>query len=165
VVAALLVSLSAQPAGQPDSPAAPREPGQPVVPETPPDKPAEPDEALTLLKSRKPEKIADGFRFTEGPVWHPDGFLIFSDIPADTIYRWSPDGSTMALRNPAGHPNGNALDAEGRLVTCEHDGRLTRTDAVGNTVVLVNAYEGKALHSPNDLAIASAGAIYLTDPT
>ncbi len=136
---------------------------QPDAPKTSQDLRTKPDAGAFHAPS--PEKVADGFRFTEGPVWHPEGYLVFSDIPADTVYRWSPGGEASVVRHPAGHPNGNAIDAENRLVTAEHDGRITRTDGEGKTIVLVDAYEGKALHSPNDLVIAADGTIYFTDPT
>jgi gluconolactonase len=57
----------------------------------------------------KVEKLSSGFKFTEGPLWDPRGFLLFSDIPADTIYKWTSDGKTSVFRRPAGHPNGNTL--------------------------------------------------------
>ena len=80
----------------------------------------------------KVEQVVSGFQFTEGPVWHPDGYLFFSDIPANTIYRWAP-GETEATvyRRPSNHSNGLTLDAQGSLIACEHDRRVSRTEADG----------------------------------
>lgn len=118
-----------------------------------------------LTPNTKVEKIAEGFKFTEGPVWHPDGFLLFSDIPANTIYKWQPEGKTEIFRQPSGNANGNALDPLGRLITAEHDNRrLSLTEKDGQIVTLVSHYQGKRLNSPNDLTVKSDGSIYFTDP-
>ena len=117
-----------------------------------------------ISKNSKVEKLAGGFKFTEGPVWEPSGFLLFSDIPADTIYKRTSDGKISVFRRPAGHPNGNTLDREGRLVTAEHDRRLRRTEKNGTVVTLVSRYMGKRLNSPNDVVVKSDNSIYFTDP-
>ncbi|MDJ0573225.1 MAG: galactose-1-epimerase [Pleurocapsa sp. MO_192.B19] len=111
------------------------------------------------------EKVAGGFEFTEGPLWHPDGFLLFSDIPANTIYKWQPKQETEIFRQPSGNANGNTLDKSGRLITGEHGNRrVSRTEKDGTVVTLASNYEGKRLNSPNDLAVKSDGSIYFTDP-
>lgn len=111
------------------------------------------------------EKVAGGFKFTEGPVWHPKGFLLFSDIPANTIYQWIPNKAPTIFRRPSANANGNTLDREGRLITAEHaNRRVSRTEKNGTVVTLVNQYEGKPLNSPNDLVVKSDGSIYFTDP-
>ncbi|NEP58396.1 MAG: galactose-1-epimerase [Symploca sp. SIO2G7] len=111
------------------------------------------------------EKVAGGFRFTEGPVWHPDGFLIFSDIPANTIYQWQPEQKAEIFRQPSGKANGNTLDLSKRLITAEHDNRrVSRTEPDGTIITLASHYQGKRLNSPNDLAVKSDGSIYFTDP-
>ena len=112
------------------------------------------------------EEVVTGFRFTEGPYWHPDGFLIFSDIPANTIYRWMPDSTEADVyRRPSGNSNGIAADAEGRLLLAQHGWRrIARVDSLGREMALATHYEGKRLNSPNDLAVHSDGAIYFTDP-
>jgi sugar lactone lactonase YvrE len=111
------------------------------------------------------EKIAGEFKFTEGPIWHPDEFLLFSDIPADTIYQWQPDQEVTVFRRPSGMANGNTLDRQGRLVTAEHSNRrVSRTEVEGTVVTLANEYQGKQLNSPNDLVVKSDGSIYFTDP-
>lgn len=111
------------------------------------------------------EKVAGDFEFTEGPLWHPDGFLLFSDIPANTIYKWQPEKKTEVFRQPSGNANGNTFDRSGRLITGEHGNRrVSRTEKDGTVVTLASNYEGKRLNSPNDLAVKSDGSIYFTDP-
>jgi len=105
-------------------------------------------------------------KFTEGPVWLASKkLLLFSDIPADTIFQWSTDGGKAVFRKPSHQANGNLTDAQGRLVTCEHGSRsVTRTGRNGKVVTLASTYRGKKLNSPNDLAIKSDGTIWFTDP-
>jgi gluconolactonase len=112
-------------------------------------------------------RVATGFAFLEGPVWQTaTESLIFSDIIGDTIYRWSERAGVEVFRRPSSMANGNALDREGRLLTCEHaTSRVTRTHADGSIEVLASHYDGKELNSPNDIVVASGGAIYFTDPT
>ena len=111
------------------------------------------------------EKVATGFEFTEGPLWHPDGFLLFSDIPANTIYKWQPKQETEIFRQPSGNANGNTFDRSGRLITGEHGNRrVSRTEKDGTVVTLASNYQGKQLNSPNDLVVKSDGSIYFTDP-
>ena len=127
-----------------------------------------------IAPNTKVEKIAGGFEFTEGPVWHPDGFLLFSDIPANTIYQWqsrsrrdtAPTGEEINIfRQPSGKANGNALDIAGRLVTAEHENRrLSLTKKNGQVITLASHYQGKRLNSPNDLVVKSDGSIYFSDP-
>ena len=107
------------------------------------------------------ELVAKDFMFTEGPVWMPDGTLLFSDIPADTIYRMD----KTVFRKPSGQSNGLALDTEGRLLACEHQTRrVTRTEKDGAITVLAERFEGKRLNSPNDLVMRSDGTLFFTDP-
>ncbi len=109
-------------------------------------------------------KVAGGFQFTEGPMWHPDGYLVFSDIPADTIYRLV-EGEAEVHRRPSGNSNGLAFDLEGRLLACEHGNRrVSRTLEEGRVVDVATHYEGRRLNSPNDLIVRSDGSIYFTDP-
>ncbi len=110
------------------------------------------------------EKLADGFQFTEGPVWM-DGGLLFSDIPADTIYRWEPSSGVSVFRRPSRNSNGLTLDAQGRLVCCEHGSRsVTRTEKDGSITTLASRYLGKPLNSPNDADHFLDGTLYFTDP-
>lgn len=121
---------------------------------------------LELLESTTPEEVAGGFRFTEGPVWHPDGYLLFSDIPADTIYRLDPDSGDVApWRRPSGNSNGLTFDRAGRLIACEHGNRrVSRTEADGRITALATHDGGRRLNSPNDVVVRSDGTIYFTDP-
>lgn len=110
--------------------------------------------------------VADGFMFTEGPVWHPvEAHLTFSDIPASKTFRWSEAGGLTRLRDPSNKANGNAYDRQGRLITCEHStSRLVRTEADGTLTTLADRYDGRELNSPNDVIVARDGTVYFTDP-
>lgn len=112
------------------------------------------------------ELLASGFIFTEGPVWDPEGeCLLFSDIPGDVIRRWNTGGLVEEFRRPSNNSNGLTLDAEGRLIACEHGtSRVTRTEGDGTLTVIASHYEGKELNSPNDVVVRSDGSIYFTDP-
>lgn len=117
-----------------------------------------------IVPDPRVEKVIGGFQFTEGPLWVKDR-LLFSDIPASTIYSWIPGADhAEVFRRPSGRSNGLALDGRGRLITCEHDRRLTRTEPDGTVRVLADSYGGKRLNSPNDAVVARNGAIYFTDP-
>ena len=118
----------------------------------------------TLIAPGDPERLASGFRFTEGPAWHPDGYWVFSDIPADTIYKLGTDGRVEPFRRPSGYANGNVFDTAGNLLSARHDRRVTRSRADGGEEVLAAVYGGAPLNSPNDLAIAPDGAVWFTDP-
>ncbi len=113
------------------------------------------------------ERIATGFRWAEGPVYFRDGgYLLFSDIPNNRIMRWlEEDGHLTVFRAPSNYSNGNTRDREGRLITCEHDTRrVTRTEHDGRITVLIDRFEGKPLNAPNDVVVASDGAVWFTDP-
>jgi gluconolactonase len=123
------------------------------------------------------EKLAGEFLFTEGPVWSPEGFLLFSDPNANTIYRWSDGDGLSVFRTKSGYgggdigeygqpgSNGLAFDAEGRLTINEHGNRrVTRLEKNGFVTVLADRFEGKRLNSPNDLVYRSDGSFYFTDP-
>jgi sugar lactone lactonase YvrE len=118
-----------------------------------------------LLESGQTQRLAGGFQFTEGPVWHPEGHLLFSDIPGNRIIRWLPGGQVETFREPSGNANGLTLDRQGRLIACEHGNRrVSRTEADGTVAALADRYEGKRLNSPNDVVVRSDGSIYFTDP-
>jgi len=112
------------------------------------------------------ELVQGGFQFLEGPVWdHLAGTLIFSDIPANTLYRYDPNAGVSVFREPSNHANGNTRDLQGRLLTCEHSGRrLSRLEPDGSLTALVTHFEGKRLNSPNDVVVRGDGAIFFTDP-
>lgn len=110
-------------------------------------------------------KVCGGFQFTEGPVWHPEGYLLFSDIPANRINRWEPGKDCSLFREPSHNSNGLTFDRKGHLLACEHGmRRVTRTLADGTVVPVAEAYDGKKLNSPNDIVVSSGGIIYFTDP-
>ena len=112
-----------------------------------------------------PEQIAGGFQFTEGPVW-ADGSLLFSDIPASTVYRWTEGSDVEVFLRPSQKSNGLTLDAEGRLLLAQHEAqRLARLGSDGAQDVLADTYDGQTFNSPNDLAVHPDGSIYFTDPT
>jgi gluconolactonase len=112
------------------------------------------------------ERLASGFGFIEGPVWHPyEKWLVFSDIPESRMYRRNPSGEVELFREPSYKANGNTLDRQGRLVTCEHaTSRVTRDEPDGTTTVLATHHGDKQLNSPNDIVVATGGSIYFTDP-
>jgi gluconolactonase len=111
------------------------------------------------------EKLAGGFRFIEGPVWMPGGTLVFSDIPGDTLYEWKGAGQPEIFRAPSYNANGNTLDRQGRLITCEHGSRkVRRMEKDGTISVIAERYQGKPFNSPNDVVARSNGDLYFTDP-
>jgi gluconolactonase len=117
-----------------------------------------------IAPGAKVEKLDSGFKFIEGPVWMPQGFLLFSDIPSNALMKWKPGGKATIWRQPSGHTNGNTLDLEGRLISCNHDRVVTRTEKSGKITVLASKYGNDRLNSPNDVVVKSDGAIYFTDP-
>jgi len=137
------------------------------------------DPALDAIvpNDAKLEKLAEGFLFTEGPVWMPDGYLLFSDPNNNTIYRWSDDDGLSVFRPKSGYTgtdigeygqpgsNGLAIDSQGRLTIDEHGNRrVTRLERTGVLTVLADRYDGKRFNSPNDLVYKSDGSLYFTDP-
>jgi len=112
------------------------------------------------------ERIADGCRFTEGPVWFGDlRCLLWSDIPNDRIMKWEEEtGAVSLFRKPSHYTNGNTRDRQGRLITCEMDAqRLTRTEHDGTITVLAESFDGKKLTGPNDVVVKSDGSIWFSD--
>ena len=113
------------------------------------------------------ERLYEGTRWAEGPVWFGDGrYLLFSDIPNNRMLRWLEEtGEVSVFRSPSNYSNGNCRDREGRLLTCEHDTRrVTRTEHDGTITVLMDNYQGKKLNAPNDIVVHSDGAIWFSDP-
>jgi gluconolactonase len=118
-----------------------------------------------LVPHQQPKKLAGGFQFTEGPVWHPDGYLLFSDIPADTILKYTPEGAVDTYLHPSRNSNGLTFDRRGRLIACEHTGRrVSRQTPDGQMGTVASQWDGKRLNSPNDLVVHSSGRIFFTDP-
>lgn len=123
--------------------------------------------ARCVKTSAAVERLATGCRWAEGPAYFPaHRTLVWSDIPNDRLMRWDEaTGATGVLRAPAGYTNGNTVDREGRLVSCEHGGRcVSRTEHDGRRVVLADRWRGKRLNSPNDVVVARDGAVWFTDP-
>ena len=114
------------------------------------------------------EQLGTGFTFTEGPIWNPEGFLLFSDMPGDTRRRWDEQGGVREIMKPSNKGNGMTLDADGRLLVCEHTtSSLVRIDPDGTgsgREMLATHYRGKELNSPNDVIVKSDGAVYFSDP-
>ena len=112
------------------------------------------------------EQLGTGCEFTEGPVWHSEGkFLLFSDIPANQMKKWTAEEGITNFRVPSGKSNGLTYDKQGRLVTCEHaNRRVSRTEPDGTVVTIASHYGDKRLNSPNDVVVKSDGSIYFSDP-
>jgi gluconolactonase len=124
-----------------------------------------PDALAGILEAGEAERLATGFVFTEGPLWHPEGFYYFVDVRASRLYRITPGRAAELLREKTGGGNGTTFDLQGRLVLCEGDNRrVTRITAGGAVEVLVDRYEGKRLNRPNDVVCKSDGSLYFTDP-
>lgn len=133
---------------------------------------------FTLVAVAAPlEKLASGFDWSEGPVWIKNGgYVVFSDVPSNTVYRWTPGKGVSVHLHPSGYTgaearggepgsNGLTVDSQGRLVLCEHgDRRVGRIEKDGRHVTVVDRYNGKRFNSPNDLVYHSNGDLYFTDP-
>lgn len=121
-----------------------------------------------IIEPGEAERLATGFVFTEGPLWHPDGFYYFVDVRTSRFYRIRPGGQAELLRENTGEGNGTTFDPQGRLIQCEGArARLTRWPADGRfaaSEVLIDKFDGKRLNRPNDVICRSDGSIYFTDP-
>jgi gluconolactonase len=115
------------------------------------------------------ERLGTGFTFTEGPLWNPDGFLLFSDMPGDVRRRWDAESGVSEVANPSNKGNGMTFDLDGRLIVCEHvTSSVVRMDPDGTgsgREVIASHYGGRELNAPNDVVVKSDGAIYFSDPT
>lgn len=117
-----------------------------------------------ILETTQLKSVADGFVFTEGPLWHADGFWYFVDIRQNLLYRMVIGQKPEVVRKTIGG-NGTTFDLQGRLVQCEGDGRMvTRLDASGSVTTIADHFEGKKLNRPNDIICHSNGSLYFTDP-
>lgn len=122
------------------------------------------NELHDILESDDVQKIATGFVFTEGPLWHPDGFWYFVDIRQNKLFRLVPGQTPELVRTTLGG-NGTTFDLEGRLINCEGDGRrLTRQAPDGSVDVIADSYDGRRFARPNDVICHSNGCLYFTDP-
>jgi gluconolactonase len=123
------------------------------------------DSLASILETKEAERLATGFVFTEGPLWHPDGFYYFVDVRSSVLYRIVPGRAPEVVREKTGGGNGTTFDLQGRLVICEGDNRrVARMAADGRVEALVDRFEGKRLNRPNDVICKSDGSIYFTDP-
>jgi gluconolactonase len=120
----------------------------------------------SLIEGESVEKIASGFQFTEGPLWQPDGSLLFQDIKAERSYRLDPNGSVQLLREGTGAANGQTFGPGGSIVLCEQNGRrVSRLSRLGGPVeVVAETWAGARLNSPNDIVARSDATLYFTDP-
>lgn len=123
------------------------------------------DDDSPIAPGEKVRKLAGGMKFTEGPAWFPaTKTLVFSDIPNSKLMQWR-DGEGLSVFRESENSNGNILDLQGRLITCQHSGRnIVRTEADGRITVLADKYDGKRFNSPNDVAVRSDGTLWFTDP-
>ena len=139
------------------------------------DYPRYPDSAIEALDDRfnkymifsaAVERLYTGARWSEGPVWFGDGrYLLWSDIPNNRILKWEEETENVSVyRKPTNFGNGHTRDRVGRLITCEHGGRVTRTEYDGMITVIMDSWQGKPLNSPNDVVVKSDGSIWFTDP-
>ena len=139
------------------------------------DYPRYPDSAIEALDDRfnkymifsaAVERLYTGARWSEGPVWFGDGrYLLWSDIPNNRILKWEEETENVSVyRKPTNFGNGHTRDRVGRLITCEHGGRVTRTEYAGMITVIMDSWQGKPLNSPNDVVVKSDGSIWFTDP-
>ena len=117
-----------------------------------------------VLETTEPERLATGFIFTEGPLWHPDGFWYFVDLRRNHLHRLVPGKEPALVRTTIGG-NGTTFDLQGNLIVCEGDDRrLTRMGPDGRVETLVDNYKGGRFNRPNDVICHSNGCIYFTDP-
>jgi len=123
------------------------------------------NDAAGLLETTEAVRHASGYVFTEGPLWHPDGFFYFNDIRPGTLYRLKLGEAPVMLRKTHGG-NGMTFDLEGRLIHCEGEGKcVTRTDHDGTVSTLAERFEGSRFNRPNDVICHSDGSIWFTDPS
>jgi gluconolactonase len=109
--------------------------------------------------------LGEGFAWLEGPVWFADQqCLLVSDLPSNRVMRWTASGGLSVFRDPSDFENGHTRDRQGRLISCSHHGRITRTEIDGTVTVLVDRYRGVPLNSPNDVVVKSDGTIWFSDP-
>jgi gluconolactonase len=120
---------------------------------------------LSGIVASRPQRLATGFVFTEGPVWHPDGYWLFVDIRRTLVYRLAPGGIPEVFRENSGASNGLTFDLQGNLILCEGDNRqLTRRGADGSYTPIATHVDGKRINRPNDVVGRSDGSLYFTDP-
>jgi sugar lactone lactonase YvrE len=118
-----------------------------------------------IVASPQAERLATGFVFTEGPLWHPDGYLLFVDIRRSQIAKLVPGNAPEIIREHSGESNGMTFDLQGRVVICEMVNRqVTRLEADGSYTVLADRWNHQRLNRPNDIVGTSDGSLYFTNP-
>jgi gluconolactonase len=118
-----------------------------------------------IVVSPEAQRLATGFGFTEGPLWHPAGYLLFVDIRRSQIFKLVPGGEPELIRENSGESNGMTFDAQGRVVICEMvNRRVTRMEGDGSFTVLAERLDHKRLNRPNDVVGKSDGSLYFTNP-
>jgi gluconolactonase len=125
------------------------------------------DDLSAIVETGDAERLATGFVFTEGPLWHPDGFYYFVDVRSSILYRIVPGRPPETLRTATGEGNGTTFDLDGRLVLCEGGNRrVTRWAADGRSggEVVMDRWQGKRLNRPNDVVCKSDGSVWFSDP-
>lgn len=164
---------------QPASPTPASSPAGGAPPSTPKLAPSDPpagapktDRSDEFFHAGEFETVAEGLKFTEGPLWRADGTLVFVDLSGDAVYQVDlkdglrtrkPGEGVKALREKAGGPAGSAVDAQGRLLHAQFNGTVVRVDATGAVEVIADQLGGKKLNQPNDLVVRSDGSIFFTD--
>jgi gluconolactonase len=119
----------------------------------------------TILESTEPRLLATNLGSTEGPLWHPAGYLTFVDMQVSRLLRWDATGGVQVIREQTGEGNGCTLDRQGRLIMCEGaHRRITRMDSDGTITTLADRWQGKRLNRPNDVVCRSDGSLFFTDP-
>ena len=122
-------------------------------------------DTLDQIVDSQAERLATGFVFTEGPLWHPEGYWLFVDIRRSLIHRMTPEGQVEVYRENSNGSNGLTFDLQGRLIMCEGDGRrLSRLESDGAITAVAERWEGKRLNRLNDVVGRSDGTLYFTNP-
>lgn len=118
-----------------------------------------------IFDNLQPVQIVTGFQFTEGPQWHPDGYLVFSDVNGNKIYKWSEGKGLSVFVSGAGNPNGIACGKRNEFYVCRHNQHdVIKMDTLGNQTSMMSIWNGKRLNAPNDVALSYLGSVYFTDP-
>ena len=120
---------------------------------------------LSAIVSGEAERLGTGYTFTEGPLWHHDGYLLFVDVRESSLYRWYPGQRPFVVREDTGGGNGLTFDSQGQVIMCQGgERRVVRLDSDFNDTVVADNWDGKRLNRPNDVVCRSDGNIYFTDP-
>ena len=124
------------------------------------------EDPSNIMDSSEPTVLTTGWGRTEGPLWHPGGYVTFVDLEGSRLLRYDANGEVTAVREGTGEGNGCTFDRQGNLIMCEgaDHRQVTRMDADGNVTVVADNWEGKRFNKPNDVICRSDGTLYFTDP-